>query len=175
MTKKSVLLSLTTLAVLSVMAVGCSDALDLIVPDLQGTWLVQMDNPDQATFSGCTGAVMNLEGVSFNAGMSLQPICAVTGSLDVLQVKELVTFVGTQIGCSDGSTAILTGTATVTGTDVSGFWTAVSTQSITSTYTYAGTVSGNTIDLQEADLVFAGGLQGACDLSPNLDAIVTVQ
>ena len=44
--------------------IGCnpSDVLELILPDLQGTWNYQATNPDQATFSNCSGDVANLEG-----------------------------------------------------------------------------------------------------------------
>ena len=164
--------------VLVLAVVGCSsssDLLDVIVPDLLGTWDYQMTNSATATFSGCTDDLTFLNGMTYDDAVALgTPICPVPDFFQVVQIQGTAAILpNTTIDCSDGSTALLTWDTTLTETTVDGLWIVENLIELnTSTQSFSGTVSGNTIDLDESRLTFTSGLQGSCDLS--LRSTVTV-
>ena len=158
------------LAGLLVALAGCSasDLVELIFPEVQGTWSYQ------ATFTGCTGDITNLDGQTFNTGMTLQPICTPSAPFSVIQIDDLATIEPTAILCSDGSAAVLTGTVNLTETSVSGSWTAVGPAPGTMQLEFAGSVAGNVLSIDESRITYSGTLTGSCDLSPMLASTVTI-
>ena len=172
--KKYSIWAVALVLVLAVVGCSSSDVLNLIIPDLTGNWSYVMNNSDVATFSNCSGDLAFLEGRTYDEGMAVAPICAELGSFTVFQIQGTATINPTDITCSDGSTAFLAGTITLTDTMADGSWNTTNLLN-TSSQSFSGTISGNTIDLQESRLAFTNSLQGSCDLSPPLSSTVTVQ
>ena len=162
-------------------AAGCTNdvveqIIDIPVANVDGTWNYQLNNPDQATFTNCTGAAILLEGQTWNQALALAPICHVASSFQVTQNLAALFVVPHNVTCSDGSSAVVTGAGAVTDTTVNGQWDSTSNQNVNANQGFQGTVSGSTITLTEDHRDFSGGgLQGSCDISPPLSATVTVQ
>jgi len=164
------------LALVGPLLAGCesSDVLEALLPDVQGTWVYVADNPDEATFVSCTQDLLPLQGLSVSEARATQTLCTVSGSIDVLQVEEIVTVNAQTITCSDGSTAILSGFGTVSDSSVSGQWQSISTGAVTTLQDFSGTVLGNMLVVEQTALTVNGSQSGTCGISPALSATILI-
>ena len=151
-----------------------NDVLEALVPDLQGTWVYAEDNPEEAMFVGCSEDLLVLQGLSVSEARSSQTLCTVEGTVDVLQVKEVVTVNSQAMSCSDGSTAILSGFGTVDDTSVSGQWQSISAEAVTTLQDFSGVVLGNMLVVEQTALTVNGSQSGTCGISPPLSATIMV-
>lgn len=173
---KRTLVAMLGLAV--VLAIGCSptDLLSLLLPDLQGSWDSQVTNGDTATMTGCTGDLTALEGRTYNQSLANNMFCTVGGSLDVLQIDETIAVSPQTVACDDGSLALVTGTGTIGETTVSGQFQGVVglVNGVTTVNVFNGSVSGNTLSVQQSFVVVSGGSTGSCNFTPPLATTITV-
>lgn len=167
-------------SVASLALVGCSSSNDgdLLSPaqsGLQGTWEYLVTNAYDARFSGCTGDAIVLEGATLVEGLSLAPICMTAVSFDVTQAGEEFQVPSYVVTCSDGATATVSGFGEISNPDLGGQWESVSSQGVEAVQAFTGVIVGNTIQLAEHRRTFGGAFGGACDFSPPLTALVTIQ
>ena len=167
-----------TLGLAVVLAIGCSptDLLSLLLPDLQGSWSSQVTNGDTATMTGCTGDLTALEGRTYNQSLANNMFCTVGGSLNVLQVDEIIAVSPQTVACDDGSFAAFTGSGTLGETTVSGdFQGFVASNSVMTVNAFSGSVSGNILSVQQSSVVVSGGSTGSCNFTPPLETTITVR
>ena len=150
------------------------DVIDPAKSGLNGTWHYVVTNAFDATFSGCTGDAAVLEGETFHDGLALAPICRTAVTFDVNQVGETFQVPAYQVTCSDGASGSLSGFGQIADPDVGGQWDSASDSGVTATQIFSGTIAGDTIEVRESRRTFSGTFQGACDFSPELTAVVTV-
>jgi hypothetical protein len=155
---------------------GCdsSDVLEVLVPNLQGAWVYAEDNPDDALFVECSEDLLALEGLSVSEARTTESLCIVGGTIDVLQVEEIVTVNAQVMTCSDGATALLSGFGTVGDTSVSGQWLNISDGAVTTVQDYSGTVLGNLLIVEQTALSVSGSQSGTCGIAPPLSATIMI-
>ena len=173
MTKRSLLVSAGFALVL---VVGCdtSDVIELLLPDVQGSWNAQVTNGDVATLTNCTGDLAALEGQTFDQATASDMFCTVSGTLDVLQIDENV-FVNPQTtSCDSGSFALVSGIGNVNEMTVSGQFTGLADNSVLTTNSFTGTVSGNTLSVQQSMIEVSGDVAGSCGFTPQLNTTIQV-
>jgi len=150
------------------------DVIDPAKSGLNGTWHYVVTNAFDATFSGCSGDATVLEGQTFHDGLALAPICRTAVTFDVHQVGEAFQVPAYQVTCSDGASGSLSGFGQIVDPELGGQWDSASDTGVTATQTFSGTIVGDTIEVRESHRTFSGTFQGACDFSPELTAVVTV-
>lgn len=158
---------------------GCAglndEGLDPTTNGLQGTWEYLVTNAYEARFTGCTGDATVIEGATFFEAFSLAPVCLAGVVLAANQDGDSFQVMPHQVTCSDGAEASVSASGSVDGSGIGGQWESVSNGGVTAVQVFTGTIVGNTIELTETHRVFEGSFQGACDLSPALTALVTVE
>ena len=173
MTKRSLLLSAGLVLVL---AVGCdsSDVIELLFPDVQGSWNATVTNGDSATLTGCSGDLAALEGETFDQALSSDMFCTVSGTLDVLQVEGNVVVNPQTVACDSGALALVSGTGSLGETTVSGQFQGMDSNAVLTTNTFSGTVSGSTLSVEQSAIAVSGDASGSCTFTPPLATVITV-
>ena len=151
------------------------DVLDPANGDLQGTWEYLVTNAYDATFTGCTGDAAVLEGATLYEGLSLAPICLAPVTMAVQQAGDAFDVPPHAVVCSDGASASVTGFGQIADPALGGQWESTSEEGVLAVQTFAGVISGNTIQLTEMRRNFSGSFEGQCDFSPPLSALITVR
>ena len=158
---------------------GCADlndeGLDPTTNDLQGTWEYLVTNAYEARFTGCTGDATVIEGATFFEAFSLAPVCLAGVVLAANQDGDSFQVMPHQVTCSDGAVASVSANGSVDGSGIGGQWESTSDEGVTAVQVFSGAIVGNLIELTETRRIFDGSFQGACDLSPPLTALVTVE
>ena len=142
--------------------------------DLQGTWEYLVTNAYDATFSGCTGDAVVLEGATLYEGLSLAPICLTAVTFDANQEGDAFDVPPHEVVCSDGASATVTGFGQIQNPGLGGQWESTSDLGVSAVQLFTGVIAGNTIQLTELRRTFSGGFEGGCDFSPPLTALITV-
>ena len=160
--------------------VGCSgqnngDLLSPAMSGLDGTWEYLITNAHDARFSGCSGDAAVLEGATLFEGLSLAPICMTPVTFDVNQAGQTFDAETNQVTCSDGATAQIAGFGQIDDPVIGGQWESLSDGGVESIQSFTGVIAGNTIQISELRRDFTGNFEGGCDLSPPVEAIITVQ
>jgi hypothetical protein len=159
---------------------GCAshndgDVLEPAKSDLDGSWEYLVTNAYDARFSGCTGDASVLEGQTLYEGLALAPICLAAVTFEVSQAGALFELTPHEVTCSDGASATVGGSGEIHDPTIGGQWESTSSQGVAAVQEFTGTIVGQTIQLSEFRRTFSGAFAGACDLSPALTAVVTVQ
>lgn len=175
-TKRLCLVALVSLSALA----GCASTdigneLGAGAGGVEGNWGYVITNASSATFTGCTGQAAVLEGVSYSAAAAIAPICGVAVEFDVTQADSDFQVVPHSVTCSDGSTASVAGLGQLIAAEVAGQWETASDQGVNAVQVFSGVVTGNLIRIIESRRTFSGAFDGACDLSPSLEATVYVE
>lgn len=157
-------------------ALGSEDALGSGSPSADRvTWEQVLNNPYDATFTGCGGDAAVLEGKTVVDGLELAPLCLVTGSFGIVRDGTSFSVEAFRVACSDGSTALISGSGVWTETSVSGQWESALDSGVDGVQVYSGPASGNLLVLDHTRVTFGGAFEGSCSLSPALSASVVVQ
>lgn len=170
----------TALWIVCLLMTGCAgsnngEILSPATNGLEGTWEYLVTNAYQATFTDCTGDATVLEGATLHEGMSLAPICTTAVVFDVTQAGDAFQAPPHATVCSDGANASVTGVGQIDDPELGGQWESTSDQGNSAVQLFSGVIQGNTIQLSESRRTFSGAFQGGCNLSPPVEAIVTIR
>lgn len=159
---------------------GCAgmnqgDGLDPTSNGLEGTWEYLVTNAYEAEFTGCSGDATVLEGATFFEALALAPICLTGVTVAANQDGDSFEVLSHSVTCSDGAVAVVTASGVVTDSAIGGQWESTSDRGVSAVQVFSGQITGNTIELTETRRIFDGDFQGACDLTPPLTAVITVE
>jgi len=160
------------LVLLAVSCVACHSGSSSAPPaSVAGTWIIDPMNSAVATFRNCNGALVAIDGLTWDAvgalsgGRALVPVVTQSGDIWSMQPQTL-------------GGINWTGGGTVNGNDLTGrgrFDGAEPVANFSFTILIDGVVNGNSITLSNHTFRVGLGGSGQCKVSPPLNMNVTVQ
>lgn len=141
---------------------------------LSGVWYYQITNAYDAVFTDCTDEATVLEGVPFNEGVLVAPVCRLPNSFEAVQDGAAVEFLPATGQCG-GVSATVGGVSDLLENELAGEQEFLSDDGVQATHTFRGHVNGATLQMIESRRAFDGAFRGACNLTPPLAATVTIR
>jgi hypothetical protein len=158
---------------------GCGGGDGIVTPpapaDVAGIWTVTYNNVGSAVFTGCTGDLEILNGVSV-ATLLVSVSCSFSGPLTVSQSGSSFTFERIDYLCDTGDYGFIGGGGSVNGNSLTGQLDEISQAfGVIRHYPFSGVMTGpTTISASVSRVSVSGAFEGQCMISPPLSISVEI-